>query len=150
MAAAVQCGGMVMAGGAVGGRRGAAVSQRRGALAGPTGSTAGAGPGAGAQWRAGATAGLVGARRGGLRRVGGAVSLTIRAAGPPTDFATVTADGIALTRDGKKRVVVTGLGAVTAHGNDVDDFYAKLLAGESAVSTISEWPSKVGATQQRR
>jgi len=138
---------MMMTGGGMGGRSGAAVSQRRGASAGPMGSTGGAGAGAGAQWRAGATAGLVGARRGGLRRVGGAVSLTIRAAGPPTDFATVTADGISLTRGGKKRVVVTGLGAVTAHGNDVDDFYAKLLAGESAVSTISEWPAKVGATQ---
>ena len=38
---------------------------------------------------------------------------------------------------GQKRVVVTGLGVVTALGNDVDEFYEKLLAGESAVSEIS-------------
>ena len=31
------------------------------------------------------------------------------------------------------------MGCVTAHGNDVDEFYAKLLAGESAVTAISEW-----------
>ena len=40
---------------------------------------------------------------------------------------------------GEKRVVITGMGCVTAHGNDVDEFYAKLLAGESAVTAISEW-----------
>ena len=44
-----------------------------------------------------------------------------------------------LTPQGKKRVVVTGMGVVTAHGNDVDAFYAKLLAGESSITTISEW-----------
>ena len=44
-----------------------------------------------------------------------------------------------LTRDGKKRVVITGMGCVTAHGNDVDTFYEKLLEGESAVTSISEW-----------
>ena len=38
-------------------------------------------------------------------------------------------DGVSMTRNGKKRVVITGLGVVTAHGNDVYDFYAKLLAG---------------------
>ena len=48
-------------------------------------------------------------------------------------------DGVSMTRNGKKRVVITGLGDVTAHGNDVDDFYAKLLAGESAISPITEW-----------
>ena len=48
-------------------------------------------------------------------------------------------DGVSMTRNGKKRVVITGLGVVTAHGNDVDDFYAKLLAGESAISPITEW-----------
>ena len=44
-----------------------------------------------------------------------------------------------LTKDGKKRVVVTGMGVVSAHGNDVDAFYDKLLAGESAITKISEW-----------
>ena len=44
-----------------------------------------------------------------------------------------------LTRGGKKRVVITGMGCVTAHGNDVDTFYEKLLEGESAVTSISEW-----------
>lgn len=48
-------------------------------------------------------------------------------------------DGVSMTRNGKKRVVITGLGVVTAHGNDVYDFYAKLLAGESAISPITEW-----------
>ena len=31
------------------------------------------------------------------------------------------------------------MGCVTAHGNDVDTFYEKLLEGESAVTSISEW-----------
>ena len=44
-----------------------------------------------------------------------------------------------LTHDGKKRIVVTGMGCVTALGNDVDAFYESLLNGESAVSSISEW-----------
>lgn len=40
----------------------------------------------------------------------------------------------------KKRIVVTGLGVVSCFGNDVDLFYKKLLAGESGISTITEFP----------
>lgn len=40
----------------------------------------------------------------------------------------------------KKRIVVTGLGVVSCFGNDVDTFYQRLLAGESGISMISEFP----------
>ena len=40
---------------------------------------------------------------------------------------------------GKKRVVITGMGAVTAHGDDVDEMYEKLCRGESAITTIDKW-----------
>lgn len=36
-----------------------------------------------------------------------------------------------------KRVVVTGMGIVSCFGNDVDQFYAKLLAGESGVKPLN-------------
>jgi len=39
----------------------------------------------------------------------------------------------------KRRVVVTGLGIVSAHGNDKDEMYEKLCAGTSAVKTISKF-----------
>lgn len=38
-----------------------------------------------------------------------------------------------------KRVVVTGLGIVSAHGNDKDEVYAKLCAGKSAVKVITKF-----------
>lgn len=40
----------------------------------------------------------------------------------------------------KKRVVVTGIGVVSCFGSDVDLFYQKLLAGESGVRMIKEFP----------
>lgn len=40
----------------------------------------------------------------------------------------------------KKRVVITGMGIVSAFGNDVDVFYEQLLAGKSAIKTISGFP----------
>ncbi len=40
----------------------------------------------------------------------------------------------------KKRIVVTGMGVVSCFGTDVDTFYSKLLAGESGISTITEFP----------
>jgi len=51
----------------------------------------------------------------------------------------------------KKRVVITGLGIVSAFGNDVDHFYDQLLKGKSAVKLIkafdvSEYPTKIAAT----
>jgi 3-oxoacyl-[acyl-carrier-protein] synthase II len=40
----------------------------------------------------------------------------------------------------KRRIVVTGLGAVSALGHEVDQFYQKLLQGESAVKPITRFP----------
>jgi 3-oxoacyl-[acyl-carrier-protein] synthase II len=39
-------------------------------------------------------------------------------------------------KDGRRRVVVTGMGAVTPLGNDVATFWSRLVAGESGVDTI--------------
>lgn len=43
-------------------------------------------------------------------------------------------------RQDKKRIVVTGMGIVSCFGNDVDLFYDKLLAGESGVRMIDNFP----------
>lgn len=40
----------------------------------------------------------------------------------------------------KKRVVVTGMGIVSCFGNDVNEFYKKLLEGKSGISMITEFP----------
>lgn len=40
----------------------------------------------------------------------------------------------------KKRIVVTGMGLVSCFGNDVDEFYEKLLAGTSGIRTIDHFP----------
>lgn len=40
----------------------------------------------------------------------------------------------------KKRIVITGTGVVSCFGNDVDAFYAKLLAGTSGAKSITEFP----------
>lgn len=40
----------------------------------------------------------------------------------------------------KKRIVVTGMGVVSCFGTDVNIFYNKLLAGESGVAPITEFP----------
>lgn len=40
----------------------------------------------------------------------------------------------------KKRIVVTGMGIVSCFGDDVDLFYQKLLAGESGIGPIQEFP----------
>lgn len=50
----------------------------------------------------------------------------------------------------KKRVVITGLGALTPIGNNVTDYWNHLLAGKSGVALIekfdtSEYPTKIGA-----
>ncbi|HRW58299.1 MAG TPA: beta-ketoacyl-ACP synthase II [Chlamydiales bacterium] len=47
----------------------------------------------------------------------------------------------------KKRVVITGMGVVSCHGNNVDQFYEKLLNGESGISMIegfecSDYPTR--------
>lgn len=45
------------------------------------------------------------------------------------------------------RVVITGMGIVSAFGNDVDLFYDKLLAGESAIKMISGFPTEEFSTR---
>lgn len=40
----------------------------------------------------------------------------------------------------KKRIVVTGMGIVSCFGNDVDTFYDNLLAGNSGVGNITQFP----------
>lgn len=40
----------------------------------------------------------------------------------------------------KKRIVVTGMGVVSCFGNDVDAFYADLLAGKSGIAPIEGFP----------
>ncbi len=40
----------------------------------------------------------------------------------------------------KKRIVVTGMGVVSCFGTDVDEFYRRLLAGESGVVPIETFP----------
>lgn len=40
----------------------------------------------------------------------------------------------------KKRLVITGMGIVSCFGNDVDQFYQRLLNGESGVSAITQFP----------
>lgn len=39
----------------------------------------------------------------------------------------------------KKRIVITGMGIVSAFGNDIDSFYKDLLDGKSSVTTITEF-----------
>jgi len=43
-------------------------------------------------------------------------------------------------QNNKKRIVITGMGVVSCFGNDVDAFYDKLLAGESGIVPIEEFP----------
>lgn len=47
----------------------------------------------------------------------------------------------------QKRIVVTGLGLISALGQDVDLFYKRLLMGTSGVSTITEFPCEQFTTQ---
>ncbi len=54
------------------------------------------------------------------------------------------------TTDSSRRVVVTGLGAVTSLGHDVDSFWASLLAGKSGVDRVrqfdpSDFACQIGA-----
>lgn len=42
----------------------------------------------------------------------------------------------------KKRVVITGIGAVTPIGNNVDDFWKNLIAGKSGVGNITSFDTK--------
>ena len=52
--------------------------------------------------------------------------------------------------ESKRRIVVTGLGLVSALGNDVETFWQNLLAGKSGIERVTkfdpaEYPTKVGA-----
>jgi 3-oxoacyl-[acyl-carrier-protein] synthase II len=47
--------------------------------------------------------------------------------------------GNAAERNGRRRVVVTGLGAVTPLGNDVETTWQNLIAGESAAAPITQF-----------
>jgi 3-oxoacyl-[acyl-carrier-protein] synthase II len=43
------------------------------------------------------------------------------------------------SQNGRRRVVVTGIGAVTPLGNDVDTTWANLIAGKSGAADIVQW-----------
>jgi 3-oxoacyl-[acyl-carrier-protein] synthase II len=47
----------------------------------------------------------------------------------------------------RKRVVITGMGVVSCFGQDVDVFYQNLLAGNSGVKKITEFPCEEFPTQ---
>jgi 3-oxoacyl-[acyl-carrier-protein] synthase II len=47
----------------------------------------------------------------------------------------------------KKRVVITGMGLVSCLGNDVDTFYNHLLAGNSGISMITDFPCEDFSTR---
>lgn len=49
--------------------------------------------------------------------------------------------------DPKKRVVITGMGAVSCFGNDVDEFYDRLLAGEPGAKNISRFDASAFPTK---
>ena len=47
-------------------------------------------------------------------------------------------------RDGERRVVVTGMGAITPLGNDVPTFWEGLVAGRSGITRITSFdPERV-------
>ncbi len=45
----------------------------------------------------------------------------------------------AFSQNGRRRVVVTGLGAVTPLGNDVETTWSNLVAGKSGAAVIEQW-----------
>jgi len=69
---------------------------------------------------------------------------------PPASTVVVRAAAATKRTDPSQRIVVTGMGIASCFGNDVDTFYNKLLAGESAVGPIdrfdaSEFPTNFAA-----
>ena len=75
-----------------------------------------------------------------------ASTMTLRASAPSRGLARASSEDVdLLNHRGKKRVVITGMGAVTAHGCDVDEVYEKLCRGESAIANIDKWDaSEIG------
>ncbi|EFJ42114.1 hypothetical protein VOLCADRAFT_83790 [Volvox carteri f. nagariensis] len=72
------------------------------------------------------------------------------AARRPARAGSVTVRAAAATRDPKQRIVITGIGICSVHGNDPDTFYSKLLDGVSGVGAIdrfdaSEFPTRFAA-----
>ena len=47
----------------------------------------------------------------------------------------------------KKRVVVTGLGALTPIGNNVDDYWNNLVAGKSGADDITKFDAELFKTK---
>ena len=47
----------------------------------------------------------------------------------------------------KRRVVITGLGAVTPLGNDVASTWNQLIAGQSGIATISKFDASAISSQ---
>lgn len=87
--------------------------------------------------------GLRGARQGAASKGASA------AAARPSQRASRLAVRAAVARetDPKKRIVITGMGIASVHGNDPDVFYDALLAGKSGISMIerfdaSEYPTR--------
>ena len=64
-----------------------------------------------------------------------------RRAGVACSAAAEGSDG-ASTSGRQRRVVVTGLGVVSCLGDDVPQFYERLLSGESGVGRITEWDAE--------
>ncbi|GIL78525.1 hypothetical protein Vretimale_6120 [Volvox reticuliferus] len=72
------------------------------------------------------------------------------AARRPARAGSVAVRAAAATRDPKQRIVITGIGICSVHGNDPDAFYSKLLDGVSGVGPIdrfdaSEFPTRFAA-----
>ncbi|KAG2486275.1 hypothetical protein HYH03_015099 [Edaphochlamys debaryana] len=64
------------------------------------------------------------------------------AARRPARAGSVTVRAAAAVRDAKQRVVITGIGICSVHGNDPDVFYQKLLDGVSGIKTIDRFDPK--------
>ena len=52
---------------------------------------------------------------------------------------------MATNGNGRRRVVITGLGMLSPLGNDVETSWRRLLAGESGVGEITLFEHEVGA-----
>jgi len=56
----------------------------------------------------------------------------------------------AAKRDASQRVVITGIGAATCFGNDVDKFYDTYVPVPCAISTVRATPPPVAADGDAR